>query len=96
MQTVRADALRIAPDRGRVTDMLIEIAACLRRFLIAPWENPPIGAARRLLPFGLGRQPHSRPATKSDGIVPRDTGHRMRLLLLHIALRPSRMLPVGP
>ncbi len=51
-------------------------------------------AARRDLPFGLGRQALAGPFCVGIGIRPRNHYHRMLHRLLNGAIRPERMPPV--
>src|SRR5207248_6565852 len=53
----------------------------LRVCLIAPRPAPPVGAARRLLPFGLERQPLASPLTVCRRVAPGHVDDRVRVAI---------------
>ncbi len=58
------------------------------RLLVSPRILPVIAAARRFLPFRLGRQPFARPAAILVGIMPINAGHRQLNGLFYVLFEP--------
>ena len=76
-RAVRTGPQRVAIGRKGRAQIQVEVGAAFVGRIVPPGVGASVGAARGLLPFGLGRQSAFRPATIAVCRVPGDVDHGM-------------------